>query len=188
MIKKILLGVVAIVVVILIVAATKPATFSIERSATINAPADTVHSFLVDFHKWGAWSPWEKYDPSMKRTYEGPSAGKGAAYAWEGNSAVGAGRMEILNETPSKVDIKLDFSAPMETHNNVVFMLEPQGSATHVVWNMNGNNNYLSKIMQVFVSMDSMMSGDFESGLADLKTASEKAAAEKAPSQPASTP
>jgi Polyketide cyclase / dehydrase and lipid transport len=179
MIKKIIIGIVAVIALVLVYATTKPATFRVERSATINAPAETVHAFLIDFHKWSAWSPWEKYDPGMKRAYEGPSSGKGAVYSWQGNGAVGQGRMEITEVMPSKVDIKLDFMSPMETHNDVEFVLQPQGSATQVLWTMSGDNNYLSKLMQVFVSMDSMVGNDFESGLADLKSASEKAAAEE---------
>jgi polyketide cyclase/dehydrase/lipid transport protein len=177
MIKKILLGVVAIVAIILIYAATKPSTYTVVRSADIKARPETVYSFLDNFHKWDVWSPWEKIDPAMKRTYEGAASGKGAVYAWEGNTAVGKGRMEILNVSPpSQVDINLDFFAPMEGHNKVEFALTPQGDTTHITWTMNGENSYLSKLMQVFVSMDSMVGGEFESGLADLKTAAEKAA------------
>jgi hypothetical protein len=110
----------------------------------------------------------------MKRTYSGAESGKGAAYAWEGNGGVGQGRMEIKDVSPSKVTIQLDFLAPMETSNIVDFDLTPQGDTTHVVWTMSGNNNYLSKVMQVFMSMDSLVGKDFESGLSDLKAAAEK--------------
>jgi carbon monoxide dehydrogenase subunit G len=184
MIKKIVLVLAIVISAILLFAATKPATFHVERSTTINAPADAVHAYLIDFHKWDAWSPWEKYDPGMKRTYDGPSSGTGAIYTWNGNSAVGEGRMEIIGVTPTKVNIKLDFLSPMEAHNTVAFALQPQGAATQVLWTMDGENNYLSKLMQVFASMDSMIGKDFESGLADLKAAAEKTAA--AAPQPAS--
>jgi len=182
MIKKILLGVVVIVALILIYAATKPATFNVQRSATINAPPAVIHGYLVDFHKWIAWSPWEKMDPNMKRTYEGPPAGKGAAYGWEGNSDVGQGRMEVTNETPTQVDVRLDFITPMAMTSHVTFQLQPKDNATDVVWTMSGDNNYVSKVMQVFMSMDSMVGKDFEAGLADLKAVAEKSAAN--PTQP----
>jgi carbon monoxide dehydrogenase subunit G len=174
MIKKIAIGLVAVVALILVYALTKPDTFRVERSTAIKAPPQAVHAYLTDFHKWGAWSPWEKLDPNMKRTYSGAESGKGAAYAWEGNGGVGQGRMEIKDVSPSKVTIQLDFLAPMETSNIVDFDLTPQGDTTHVVWTMSGNNNYLSKVMQVFMSMDSLVGKDFESGLSDLKAAAEK--------------
>jgi len=177
MFKKIVLGIVAIIALILIFALTKPATYTVARSTTIKAPPETVYSFIDDFHKWEPWSPWEKMDPAMKRTYAGAANGKGAVYTWDGNSQVGKGRMEISNvSAPAKVDINLDFLAPMAAHSDVEFSLVPQGDSTSVTWTMIGENNYLSKLMQVFVSMDNMIGPDFESGLAGLKAAAEKAA------------
>jgi uncharacterized protein YndB with AHSA1/START domain len=186
MLKKIALGIAALIAAILLFATTKPATFSVARSIVINAPPETVQAQLTDFHKWQAWSPWEKLDPAMKRTYSGPDTGKGAVYTWEGNSAVGQGRMEITDVTPNTVAIQLDFMAPMETSNQVAFALTPQGDSTNVHWVMSGANNYLSKVMQVFVSMDKMIGKDFESGLVDLKTAAEATPAPR--SAPPTTP
>jgi len=178
MIKKVASILTVIIVLIFLFALTKPDAYTVVRSTSIKASPETVYGLIDDFHKWSAWSPWEKMDPTMKKTYEGAATGKGAVYTWDGNSQVGKGRMEIANVSPpSKVDINLDFMAPMEGHNAVEFALVPQGDVTNVTWTMNGRNNYLSKLVQVFVSMDSMIGGDFESGLADLKTAAEKAAA-----------
>jgi hypothetical protein len=193
MLKKILIGVAALVALVLAFAATKPDTFSVQRSIAINAAPPVIHPLLSDFHRWTAWSPWEKMDPDMQRTYEGPAAGKGARYAWEGDSSVGQGRMEITAETPTQIDVRLDFMTPMEMTSHVTFELQPRDDATQVVWTMAGENNYVSKVMQVFMSMDSMVGKDFESGLADLKTVAEKAAGERqagsaAPIPTASTP
>src|SRR5690242_2693728 len=97
MIKKILLyGIVVIVIIIAIfcvVVAMQPAHYQVERSAIINAPATVVFAQVNDFHKWEAWSPWAKMDPSMKTTYSGAPAGNGAVYSWAGNKDVGEGRM-----------------------------------------------------------------------------------------------
>src|SRR6185437_13854364 len=90
-----------IFVVVLILAATRPDTFRVERTATMKAPADKIFPLIADFHQWLNWSPWEGRDPAMKRTYSGAERGKGAAYAWEGNKNVGSGRMEILEAAPS---------------------------------------------------------------------------------------
>lgn len=178
MFKKILIVIAVLIVAVLAFATTKPSTFSVERSIIINASPQTVYSLLDDFHKWGEWSPWEKIDPGMQRTYSGPASGVGAAYAWQGNGDVGSGRMEIQEATaPSKLGIKLDFTAPMEANNTTVFELTPEGNATRVRWNMYGPNAYVSKLMQVFVSMDAMIGKDFESGLANMKVAAETHAA-----------
>jgi uncharacterized protein YndB with AHSA1/START domain len=92
------------IAVVLILAATKPDTFRIERSATINAPAEKIFAVLSDFHQWTHWSPWEHRDPQLKRIFSGAERGNGAIYAWEGNKNVGSGRMEILEANgPSKL-------------------------------------------------------------------------------------
>ena len=163
------------IVMILILAATKPDTFRIERSGIINAPAEKIFAVLNDFHQWGGWSPWEHKDPDMKRTFGGAERGKGATYGWEGDKNVGTGRMEILEaNTPSKLVIKLDFFKPFEAHNTAEFTMLPQGNATNVHWVMHGPANFMSKVMQVFMSMDKMVGKDFEQGLANLKQLTEK--------------
>jgi hypothetical protein len=110
----------------------------------------------------------------MKKTFSGPEKGVGSVYEWEGNSKAGAGRMEITEATAQKVTIKLDFRKPFEAHNFVDFLLEPRGEGTHVTWVMRGENNFLAKVMQVFVSMDKLIGKDFEAGLATLKGVVEK--------------
>lgn len=175
MLKKVLLGVLVLIVVILGLATTKPDTFSLERSIEIAAPPEKVFAHVNDFHQWEAWSPWAKMDPAMKVTYSGAPAGVGAAYDWTGNSDVGTGRMEITRATPgSEIEIKLDFLEPIEAHNTTLFTFTPSNGGTNVKWSMSGENNMMSKVMAVFVSMDKMVGPDFEKGLAQLKAESEK--------------
>ena len=175
MLKTIALVIVALIAGVLIFAATKPDSFSVQRSATIKAPPEKIFAVLNDFHRWTEWSPWEKLDPAMKRTLGGAANGKGASYAWEGNSKAGAGRMEIIESVPaSKVGIQLDFVKPFEGHNIAEFTLTPQGDATQVNWRMHGPAPFVSKLMQVFVSMDTMIGKDFEEGLANLKAVAER--------------
>jgi uncharacterized protein YndB with AHSA1/START domain len=175
MLKTALIVIVVAVAGILAFAATKPDTFVVQRTTTIKAPPEKIFPLIDDYRGWAAWSPWEKLDPAMKRTFSGPASGKGAVYAWEGNRDVGAGRMETTDSAPpSRVVIKLDFLKPFEAHNVVDFTLEPKGDAAGVTWTMRGPAPFISKVMQVFMSMDSMVGKDFESGLANLKAAAEK--------------
>lgn len=175
MLKIILIGLVIVVAAVLLYAATRPASFRVERSAGIKAPPEKIFPLINDFHQWPQWSPWEKLDPAMQRTHSGPAQGAGAAYAWVGNSKVGEGRMEILSSTaPKQVDIKLDFIKPFEGHNKTVFTLTPQGDGTTVHWVMEGPAPYVTKLMSVFVSMDKMIGKDFEAGLSNLKATAEK--------------
>jgi hypothetical protein len=173
---KIILIVIAILVVgVLVFAATRPNTFRVQRSASIKAPPEKIFPFINDFHSWPLWSPWEKIDPALKRTYSGEPSGKGARYAWEGNSKVGSGSMEITESSPpGKILIKLDFIKPFEGHNVTDFTLVPNGDMTEVTWLMHGPVPYIGKIMHMFVNMDKMVGGQFETGLANLKAAAEQ--------------
>ena len=168
-----------VVAIVLILAATKPNTFSVQRATTVRAPPERIFPLINDFHQWGAWSPYEHKDPAMKRAFSGAADGKGAVYGWEGNKNVGSGRMEILDSSvPSKIVIKLDFFTPFEGHNTAEFTMLPQGDATvattNVTWLMHGPAPFMSKVMQVFINMDNMIGKDFEIGLANLKRLSEK--------------
>ena len=175
MIKGIAIVVVLLIAVVLIFAATRPDKFRVQRSAGIKAPPEKIFPFINDLRNFGAWSPYEKKDPAMKRSFSGPASGKGAVYEWDGDKNVGQGRMEIADTAPpSKVTIKLDFVRPFETHNMVEFTLAPKGDATDVTWAMQGPTPYVAKLMHVFFDMDSMVGKDFEAGLANLKSLAEK--------------
>ena len=163
------------IAIVLILAATKPDTIRVQRAASIRAPAEEIFPLINDFHRWGTWSPWERKDPAMKRSFSGAESGKGAVYAWDGNNNVGSGRMEILDASaPSKIVIKLDFFKPFEGHNTAEFTMLPQGDATTLTWVMHGPARFISKVMQVFMNLDTMIGRDFEAGLANLKKITEK--------------
>ena len=175
MVKKILLGAVAAIALLLLFALTRPDTFRVERSVVVKADPAKIYAVLNDFHAFGTWSPWQKLDPAMKVTYSGAASGPGAVYSWQGNDAVGAGRMEILQTVPNqKVVVKLDFLQPFEGHNTSEYSLAPGADGTTVTWAMFGPSPYVSKLMGIFVSMDSMIGKDFELGLSNLKAVSEK--------------
>jgi hypothetical protein len=175
MIKAILSIAVLLIGAILVFAATRPDSFGVQRATSIKAPPEKIFPFINEFDRWSAWSPYEKRDPAMKRTRSGSGSGKGAVYAWEGNSEVGAGRMEILDTAPpSRVLIDLQFVKPFETTNKVEFTLQPKGDATDVTWAMQGPMPYISKVITLFVDMDKMIGKDFEAGLANLKAVTEK--------------
>ncbi len=155
-------------------AATQPDTFRVSRSIEISAPPEKIYAILADFHRSPEWSPFEKLDPDMKRTHSGAASGKGAVYAWEGDSKAGAGRMEIVEAIPDRsLTLKLDFMRPFEASNMVEYRLEPKGTATQVSWDMHGPMPFISKVMCVFVDLDKMIGKDFEAGLANLKALAE---------------
>ena len=175
MLTKIVVVLLVVVAGFLAYASTRPDTLRVQRSATIKAPPDKIYPLITDLRRWSVWSPWEKKDPAMKRTFGGADSGQGAVYAWQGNSDVGEGRMEIVEATPpSKVAIKLDFIKPLEGHNVAEFTLTPKGEATDVTWLMYGPTPFIGKVLGIFMNMDAMIGNDFEAGLASLRAAAEK--------------
>jgi uncharacterized protein YndB with AHSA1/START domain len=177
MLKKILIVLVLIIIVFVIVVATRPANFRVTRSNNIAAPAEVVFAQVNDFHKWDAWSPWAKLDPAMKQTHEGAPAGTGAIYSWAGNKEVGEGRMTITESRPNElIRIKLEFLKPFAAVNATEFTFTPGGNQTAITWSMTGTNNFMAKAFCMFMNMDKMVGGDFEKGLAQMKSIAEAAA------------
>lgn len=168
---------VLVIFIVVVLAARKPDTFRIERTTTIHVPPEKVFALINDFHAWGGWSPWEKLDPNLRRTYSGPANGTGAVYEWLGNKKVGQGRMEIKDQSPpNRVTIQLDFLKPFETRNTAEFTLTPADGGTRVNWAMVGRLPFLFKVMTLFTSMDAMVGKDFEAGLANMKALAEESA------------
>lgn len=175
MFKTILLVVAVLIAGLLIFAATRPDTFTVQRSAVIAAPPEKIFPLINDFKSWTAWSPYEKLDPAMQRTFSEPASGVGATYAWSSDGDAGAGTMKITETAaPTRLALDLDFIRPMETRNKVEFTLQPGAAGTQVTWAIRGPVPYVAKIMHLFFNMDKMIGGDFEKGLADLKVAAEK--------------
>jgi hypothetical protein len=175
MLKLIGIAVVVLVAGILIYAAMRPDTIRVERMANIKALPEKIYPQIYDLKAWAAWSPYEKKDPAMKRTFGTVTAGKGAVYEWDGNKNVGKGRMEITEvAAPSRIVIKLDFFEPFEGHNTAEFTVDGKDGVTAVTWAMYGPANFMSKLMGVFFDMDKMIGTDFEVGLANLKSIAEK--------------
>jgi hypothetical protein len=161
----------ALIVLLVIFIASRPADFRVVRSATINAAPDEVFPQVNDLHNWEAWSPWAKLDPAMKQTYDGAPAGVGAIYSWNGNSNVGEGKMTVTDSKPTElVRIRLEFKRPFAAVNNVEFTFMPQGSQTTVSWSMEGKLNFMTKAFGLFMSMEKMVGGMYEQGLAQMKT------------------
>ena len=178
--KKVALAFVVLVALILVVAAFQPADFKVERSATIGAPVEVVFAQVSDFHNWGAWSPWEKLDPNMKKSYEGPPSGAGSITSWVGNHEVGEGKMTMTEAGANAlIRIKLEFLKPFAATNLAEFNFKTDGAATTVSWSMSGQKNFPMKLFSLFMSCDKMIGGDFEKGLAAMKAVAEAATSKK---------
>jgi hypothetical protein len=175
MLTTVAIAIGVLIAALLLFASTKPGSFRVERSTAVQAPPERIFPLINDFHNWAGWSPFEKLDPAMKKTFTGAPNGRGAVYQWAGSGKAGEGRMEITDaRAASQVTIDLRFLKPFPGHNTAEFTLAPQGSATNVTWAVFGPMTFMGKLMCVFVSMDKMLGKDFAEGLANLKTISER--------------
>lgn len=176
MILKILLAFAIAVGIVVALIAMQPASYTVVRTTNIGAAPAVIFVQVNDFHNWAKWSPWEKLDPAMKKTYEGPAAGAGAIYRWAGNAAAGEGMMKIADsQANQKVSIDLAFTKPYESTSRIDISVQPEGPGSSVSWTMTGQNNFALKAIALFSSMDKMIGPDFEKGLSQLKTLSESA-------------
>lgn len=180
MLKKILISLAALLLLVASGISLQPATFHVERSTTIAAPPETVSAFVNDFHAWRGWSPWEKLDPSMQRSFEGAPSGAGAKYAWRGNREVGQGRMTILQSDAARTVIQLEFVKPFEATNTATFTFSDRAQGTQLTWAMDGKNDFVGKAFQLVMDVDKLIGADFERGLSALKASAE--AVSRAPS------
>jgi hypothetical protein len=174
----ILIAAVAIVALLIVIVATRPADFRVTRSARIGAPADLVFANVACLRKWEAWSPWARKDPNAKSTFSGPESGAGASMHWAGNKQVGEGRMTITDSRPTElIRIRLEFLKPFKATHTAEFNFKSAGDQTEVTWSMFGKNNFMSKAFTMIMDCDKMIGADFEIGLASLNAASESALA-----------
>jgi hypothetical protein len=186
MLKKILGGLAAAVLVLVGVIATRPAEFSLQRASTLPVQPEVAFALVNDFHRWNEWSPWDKLDPNQKTTHSGADMGTGAVYAWVGNDDVGEGRMTIEESKANElVRIKLEFIKPFAATNTTTFAFKPVEGGTEVTWAMSGNNDFIGKAFNLFMDMDAMVGKDFEKGLASMKTAAEAEAKKRAEAEAA---
>ena len=171
MLYIVLISIAVVIVLFLVIVSMQSAEFRVTRTTTIAAPASVIFPHVNDLHNWKAWSPWAKLDPNMKETHEGAPAGVDASYHWVGNSKVGEGRMTIIESNPDeRIRIRLDFLKPFKSTNTAEFTFQPQGNQTLVTWNMTGGKNFMCKAFSLVMNMDKMVGGDFEKGLAGMKS------------------
>lgn len=182
------IGLLVAVALLVAYASTRPDQFQASRRVAIAAPPEAIFPLINDLRAFTTWSPFEKKDPNMTRTFSGPSEGPGQRYDWKGNSQIGEGWLEILSATrPSQVDFGLNMVKPMTASHRVTFTLVPdtlvpdtlvpEGGNTIVTWAIAGRVPLLAKVLHLFIDVDRMCGQDFEAGLASLKAATERAPA-----------
>ena len=176
MLIKLLIAPAILLVVLVVIIATRPGDFRYTRSATIAAAPELLFAQVNDLHKFQDWNPWSKIDPAAVMTYTGPASGVGSAYSWAGNKDVGEGTMTLVETKPGElVRARMDFRKPFAATITVDFTFKPEGNHTVVTWSMYGPNNFMGKAIGLFIDCDIMCGDQFTKGLATLKSLAETA-------------
>lgn len=170
MLKKIALSVVVILAVFLGYVATREGKFHYERSGFINAAPAEVHPYISNLRLGSEWSPFEKKDPNMKKTYNGTDGTVGSSMDFEGNKDVGAGRIEITSINPDSVELRLTMTKPMVAENKIIYKLMSVEQGTVFTWVMEGDGGFMGKLISVFIDCEKMIGEDFSAGIKNLKT------------------
>ena len=168
MIRKILIGLIAVVVVLAVVGLILPRHVQVKRSVAIDRPASMVYAVVNSFVLFPKWSPWQDLDPHMAQSVEGPRDGVGAKLIWKGNDKVGSGTQTItLSTLNQSIASDLDFG-DMGVAKSLV-ALAPEGTSTTVTWTVDLDMG-ANPIGHYFgLTMDGMLGKDFANGLGKLK-------------------
>ncbi len=175
-IKKILLGIGALIAIILIAALFVKKDFGTEKEVTIGKPSQEVFNYIKYLKNQDHFSKWARLDPNMKREYRGTDGTVGFVSAWDGNSEVGKGEQKIVKIVDGqRLDFELHFIDPFESVSPAYMTTEAvSATQTKVKWGMSGKMTYPFNIMGLFMNMDDMIGKDFQTGLDNLKVLMEK--------------
>jgi len=174
MLKKILVGLVVIIGGLMAYAAVRPGHMNISRELLINANVDTLFPYLNNSKMANSWMPWAESDPGLVMNYSGPAEGVGSISSWDSKGQMGTGKAEVVSSIANhSVKTQLTYTKPMNMSQMAEMTLTPSGSATMVRWQVTGEQNFICRLMSIFMDMDKMVGGEFEKGLTKLKASVE---------------
>ena len=185
MLRNIAIGIIVVGLGLIAFVASRPPHSHIERSAVVSGTPAVVFARVNTMKSFPLWSPWERFDPDMSRTFTGPDEGVGSSYRWSGNDKIGEGKLTITESRPGEAVVgKLEFIRPLVSESTVTLTIKEASATTSTVtWAMDGENDFMQKAASAFMDMDKAVGLDFDFGLQNLEkliTADTKLAAERA--------
>lgn len=165
-----------LLVIVVILGLVAPKKYSVERTVIINAPKELVFNQVKYWKNWQAWSPWAENDPTMQVTTEGTDGQQGSMYKWAGDpKSTGVGEMTNTGvKENEEITYHLYFIKPWESHSEGYVRLSEVGGGTQAAWGFYGETPFPWNIFMLFMSMEKMISKDFDRGLELLKNICEK--------------
>lgn len=171
---KILISVAILVAGFLSYVAIKPSNMVITRELVIKAPPEKIFPYINNAKKADEWMPWKDSDPGVQMQYSGPEEGVGSKSSWDSKGQMGTGSALVVESIPNQsVKTQLTYTRPMEMSQMAHIMLTPTPEGTLVKWSVDGHNNFICRMMSVFMDMDKMVGDEFVKGLTKLKSITE---------------
>ena len=168
MLKKILIGLVVIIVILVVVGFLLPTEYEVSRYIVIDAKVSKVHDHVGDLRSWEDWQTWKDEDPSIEITFGKKTTGVGARQTWTGKE--GEGEL-VFTSSDSKRGVEYDMSFQQGKFKSTGSLLyEEMGKSTRVTWTMSGDWP-VPVIGGYMVLLFTPMIGDsFEKSLSNLKS------------------
>jgi effector-binding domain-containing protein len=172
MIKKILLGLLIIVVLFVIVGFFLPGKVEMSRSVSVNAPPEYAFEEVNSLEKWNEWSYWNSIDTAVKINYGDKREGAGAFYTWDGK-VLGQGKLTTTESVPNS-SIKQDLEFTDNGVANAWYDFKPSGDSTKVTlgFSTDFGMNPIARWMWPLM-MKSEMNKAFEHNLLKIKERAE---------------
>lgn len=170
MIKKILYGILALILLILIIAIFVDGKYEYKKSMNINATTSTVWDHISTLKRINKWNPWLLNDPDAEVTLHGTDGKPGAEFCWDSES-LGQGCQTITRVMPDTlIETELQFKGLFSGNAKSYLLIRPDGTRVYITWGFESVMPYPFRIMKLFMNMDKMMDKDYTAGLTKLKS------------------
>lgn len=150
-VKKIVFGLLALIMLLLIVALFIPKDYTVSVSTTINQPKAVVFDYVKLIKNQEEYSVWVMQDPNVVMKYTGTDGTVGFRAAWNSkDDNVGEGSQQIVKITDDRIDVDLHFERPMKGDAKAAtFVEEVSGNQTKVTNEFYGHSDYPMNLMSL---------------------------------------
>jgi len=156
--------------VFILVSASLPGPYRVERSTIIDAPASVVFEAVNDYGQMKHWSPWTDYDKKMKTSIDGRAGMAGYKYSWtSANKKIGEGSITRLVTDHNHCIVNALRLDHYGMNSIEEWRLEEMPGGVKLTWINTGNISFAFRIPVYLVSMEKMVAPDFERGLFRIK-------------------
>ncbi len=144
--KKIAIGLVALIVLLLVVAIFIPTTYTVSVSTTIDKPQQEVYDYVKLIKNQEHYSVWVMEDPNIVMTYTGTDGTVGFLAQWK-SEKMGEGEQQITKVDGERVDVDLRFKGHDEEQKAATIVKSISENQTQVTSEFYGHTGYPFNIM-----------------------------------------